>query len=422
MKQTFLLLYTLSISFSLFAQAGCTDPQADNYDSSAIENDGSCTYNNTVLIPQFRTTLHDKLEEISGMMTYNQRVFGLADAGNPTSIYEFDTITGAIIQTKKLLGTENVDWECMTTDDDYVYIGDTGNNKHGNRKDLVIYRFPKGDLDIAGDIPNNHIKRLFYHFEDQTDFTQLSKNKTRFDCESIITLGDSIYLFTKDWQEFITRTYSIHKSPGLHTAILHDSLIVNGLVTDATTSGDSIVVLLGSSLFGNSFLEILYDFQGKDVFSGNKRQITVKHAALGQPESLTLNANFSGFIGTEAFELGTIAKQQAIVSYSIKEYLHFTTVPILQLILETPKLQLFPNPISSTGTLSFGIPKALSQRPFQLMWLNAKGQTLDSRQMVAPKTGVFMQYKIPKISTQGQNYLIIQAGSDKYIGIIQVEN
>jgi len=56
------------------------------------------------------------------------------------------------------------------------------------------------------------------------------------------------------------------------------------------------------------------------------------------------------------------------------------------------------------------------------MWLNAKGQTLDSRQMVAPKTGVFMQYKIPKTSTQGQNYLIIQAGSDKYIGIIQVEN
>jgi len=420
MKQLFTIILALSITFSLFAQAGCTDPQANNYDTSAVENDGSCTYDPTEFVPQFRTTLGDELEELSGMITYDHRVFGLADSGNPSAIYEFDTITGVVLQTKHLLGADNVDWESMTIDDNYVYVGDTGNNKHGNRQDLVIYRFPIGELDIVGDIPSSEIERLFYHYEDQTNFASLPKNTTRYDCESIVTLGDSIYLFTKDWKKFITRSYSIPKTPGNHTAILHDSLSVYGIVTDATTLGDSLVVLLGSSLFGDSFLELLFDYQGDDVFSGNKRQIKVKHPSLGQPESLTLNQDFSGFIGTEAFKINGVEKKQAIFSYSIHDYLDNSVTALLQLILETPKLRIFPNPIKS-GTLSFYIPKSLNGKPLELIWADANGQILDIAQLIAPKTGAFMKYNIPKIAQSGQHYLIIQTKKQKYVGIVHVQ-
>ena len=420
MKRILIIFYLTCISFSLFAQAGCTDPQANNYNQNATENDGSCTYDHTELIPQFRTNLADELEELSGMISYQNRIFGLADSGNDAAIFEFDTITGAIIHTKELIGTENIDWESMTIDDAFVYVGDTGNNKNGNRTDLVIYRFPIGDLDVDGDIPANHIERLYYHYENQTNFTELPKNSTRFDCESIVSLGDSIYLFTKDWKKFITRSYSIPKIPGNHTAILHDSLAVNGIITDATTSGDTIVILLGSSLFGNSFLEILHDYKGHDVFSGNKRQITVKHNSLGQPESLTLNANLSGFIGTEAFKVNGVEKKQAIFSYSILEYLHNPITSLAQAALTKPNLQIFPNPTNSEN-ISFTIPKTLRTQPYQLIWCDAKGQILGITQKNNSDLDSIIQYPIPKYAKTGQNYLIIQAKKEKYIGAVQVQ-
>ena len=421
MKQLLIFIYALSFSLSLFSQLGCTDPQANNYDENAFENDGSCTYLDTELIPQFRTTLHNSLEEISGMITYNNRIFGLADSGNPSSIYEFDTITGHIIHTKELLGTNNVDWESMTIDNEFVYVGDTGNNKNGNRTNLVIYKFPIGELDIAGDIPSNHIERLYFHYEDQTNFTSLPKNSTRYDCESIISLGDSIYLFTKDWQEFITRSYSIPKIPGNHTAIIHDSLAVVGIVTDATVIGDTMVVLLGSSLQGNSFLEILFDYKGYDVFSGNKRQVIVKHSSLGQPESLTLNDDFSGFIGTESFKFNGVKKKQAIFSYKIKEYLHNPVMSLEQLTKVAPRLNIFPNPIKS-GILSIEVPEELRTKPFELNLLNTNGQILDISTRLAPHEAASIKYQIPSTVQIGQYYLLIRAGQEKFIGIVQVQN
>ncbi len=419
MKSFLTFLYAISLTISLFAQAGCTDPQATNYDEDAVENDGSCVYLPTEIIPQLQTNLAEELEELSAMISYNHRIFGLADSGNPTAIYEFDTITGNIIQTKNLLGTDNIDWESMTIDDAYVYVGDTGNNKHGNRTDLVIYRFPIGALDQSGDVPSNQIDRIFYKYEDQTNFSQLPKNTTRFDCESIVSLGDSLYLFTKDWKKFNTRSYSIPKVPGNHTALLHDSLSVNGIVTDVTTSGDSMVVLLGSSLFGNSFLMMLFDYEGQDVFGGNKRQIKVINSILGQPESLTLNDDFSGFIGTESFKKNGMEEKQAIFRYDIHEYLQTPVVSIEPLIVATPKIKIFPNPIKS-GKLSFQVPPSLNAKALELIWLNADGHILDITQVIAPKKDTVMTYNPPRLTQSGQHYLLIQAGKEKYIGTVQV--
>lgn len=418
MKPIFLIFCLFSVSYSLFAQAGCTDPQANNYDENAIENDGSCTYNITDYFPQLKTNLAEELEELSGMITYNNRIFGIPDSGNPHALYEFDTITGAIIDTKTLIGTDNVDWESLAIDKQYVYIGDTGNNKHGNRQDLVIYRFPVSELDSIGSIASSKIDRIFYSYEDQVDFTALDKNSTRYDCESIISFGDSIYLFSKDWQKFMTRYYTIPKVPGTHSAILHDSLAVNGIVTDATILGDSIVVLVGSLIYSYPFVEILSEFKGHDVFSGNKRQIVVKEAALGQPESITINESLTGFIGTESFNFNGVSHKQAIFNYSIHDYLTNPLVPIEELVAQ-PKLTIFPNPVK-TATISYHLPQEMAHQIYRLTWVDGTGKILDSRMVTQQTESTFVKYQVPPNAKSGTNYLVLETDTKRYVGGVQL--
>ncbi len=418
MSRIISFLIAITYSVYIFAQAGCTDPQANNYDDNATINDGSCTYNPTEYVPPFRTTLADELEEISAMFRYNNRIFGLADSGNPNAIYELDTITGQVIQEYELIGTENEDWESMTFDGEYVYVGDTGNNKHGNRTNLVIYKFPASDLEQTEDIPSNHIERLYYSYEDQTDFTELPKNKTRYDCESIITMGDSLYLFSKDWKQFTTRYYTIPKGPGGHySAILHDSLFVEGIVTDAAVLGDSVVVLLGTSLTGKGFLELLWDFPGHQILAGNKRQILLNQPQLGQPESIILTENLSGFIGTESFKIGGNEKKQALFSYSIHPWLQNQMVNIQNLLAQNKTLELFPNPVSG-NSISIKLPKSITDTNIQYIWVDSRGSLVEQKQIHRLSDDTSVKCSIPVGISTDTGYLLMQMGGQWFVGVV----
>jgi hypothetical protein len=263
--------YLLSINNSQAQTYGCTDPLGTNYNPSAIINDGSCLYNASSVIPSASLGLVSSLRETSGLIRWNNQLWTQND-NEDINIYALDTLNGNIIQSYPLTGTFNKDWEEISQDNDYIYIGDFGNNSNGNRKDLKILRIWKNSILVNPVI----IDTINFYYSDQTDFTPTGSNNTDFDCEAFIVSSDSIYLFTKQWVSQKTCVYSIPKTPGTHTAKNKATYNAGGLITGATyLKSKKLIVLCGYSKLLEPFIYLLYDFNGTDYFSGNKRKIAI---------------------------------------------------------------------------------------------------------------------------------------------------
>jgi len=255
---------------------GCTDPLAGNYNPTATQNDGSCTYPATGVTATTLAQLPDTIEESSGLLFWNG-TFWTHNDDTDTTLYAIDTANGHIIARVAIAGAPNHDWEELAQDDDYIYIGDFGNNGDGNRQDLAILRVPKpallhGQTVITPD-------KIFFSYADQTNFSPTGNNNTDFDCEAFIATSDSLYLFTKQWLSGKTKLYALPKTPGTYVASPQAEYNVDGLITGATyLPAKRTVVLSGYKIAGFSFdplMLLLYDYFGSRFFSGNKRRITL---------------------------------------------------------------------------------------------------------------------------------------------------
>src|SRR4051812_26285025 len=140
-----LLCFCLFVQ-GVFAQAGCTDPNASNYNPSATTNNGSCSYPATSVSLTNGTALPAALKETSGLIYTDGGLWTLNDSGNSPAFYQIDESTGATLKTVNISNATNVDWEDLTADDTYFYIGDFGNNASGDRTDLKIYRVLKSSI------------------------------------------------------------------------------------------------------------------------------------------------------------------------------------------------------------------------------------------------------------------------------------
>jgi hypothetical protein len=139
------ILFFFLCSLSSYTQlSGCTDSLAKNFNPNATANDGSCTYRCAKIKPETSQKLNDSLVETSGLIAFNNLLWTHNDDHDNT-IYGLDS--NGKIQTKiKLDKVKNNDWEEITQDSSYIYIGDFGNNYHGNRTDLQILRIEKASF------------------------------------------------------------------------------------------------------------------------------------------------------------------------------------------------------------------------------------------------------------------------------------
>ena len=340
----FFIVSLISFSETTKAQTGCTDPQAINFDPAAIENDGSCEYPTTTYTPDQITLLSSNLVEASGLAFFENRLFTHLDGGNPDQLFELDTINGTIKETITIPLADNLDWEDLAEDEDYLYIGDFGNN-FGNRTDLHIYKILKSDF-IAGTISPELIE---FSYSDQTDFTSLPNNNN-YDCEAFFFWNDSLHLFSKNWVDFKTRHYVLPASPGEHIAQLRDSLEVQGQITAADISDNGEALLLGyNTNTSEVFLWLLFDFPGSAVFSGNRRRISMGSAiASSQVEGLAFRDSTSGYICSEEFSI----LPPKLLAFNIYQYLA-TPVSDYEEINE-PKITIFPNPTQGIIRINFG--------------------------------------------------------------------
>jgi hypothetical protein len=320
---TSLRIYTTITCFCLIcfiapytasAQAGgCKDPAANNYDPAATANDGSCTYNASSYTPPVKVNpLSSTLMETSGLQWAGNYLWTLNDGGSAAAIYRIDTTSNAILQTVNLGGTTNVDWEDMSFDGTYFYIGDFGNNS-GGRRDLKIYKFPlsaipspAGNPDVTIAASQIEVINFIYGDQPQPAVATTTPNQTKFDCEAMVVDAGKIHLFSKNWIDKTTTHYVINGvDPGTYTATPLETLNVNYLVTAASKMpGANILVLLGyqNSGFASHFMHLLTDFSGGLFFNGNKRKIDLPDVTtMGQAEGITFRNSTYGYISNESF-------------------------------------------------------------------------------------------------------------------------
>ena len=216
--------------------------------------------------------LPNELTENSGLIEMDDDLFvGLNDSGHEANLYLFSLKRRSGTRTVKIQNAKNVDWEDLTQDSTYVYIGDMGNND-GDRKDLVIYRVKKDDLRKKAEA---EAEKITFSYENQATFKTSKKNN--FDCEALVSVEDSLYLFTKNRGNQHTDLYSLPKSPGDYKAKHLGQFEANGLITSAVfrrdTSGNDLVLIGYQSKSYQGFMIYFPMVVGTHFFQGNAKRV-----------------------------------------------------------------------------------------------------------------------------------------------------
>lgn len=284
-KAIAVILFYLVSATTTFAQNGCTDISAMNYNPLAKKNDGSCYYYATHYNPLFKAVMPAAIPETSGLIWDDGKLWTLNDSGNPPALFSIDSADGHILQTVYIDNFPNIDWEDLTADEDYIYIGDFGNNR-GRRTDQKILRIAKKDIGKDA-VVHVKAKAISFSYADQTNF-DVKAYQHNFDCEAIISIKDDLYIFTKNWSNLHTKVYKLPKEPGEYKVSPYDSFNVGGVITGASYNKKTKeVVLLGYVDFmKHSFMWFMNDYTGDHFFTGNKRYIDMGDGSAWQTEGI----------------------------------------------------------------------------------------------------------------------------------------
>ncbi len=304
----FVLILWLAVSSVEAQEAGCTDVQASNFNPAATENDGSCVYPVTQYSPALISNLPNTLRETSGLALAGPYLWTHNDSGGLPELYGLDTSSGNLVRTFQVEQVSAIDWEDISKGEQYMYIGDIGNNA-GTRRDLRIYRISLDTL-LEETISSGKAEVIAYFYEDQTDFSPRNNNHN-YDVEAFFYQSDTLHLFSKNWVDQGTRYYTIPARPGEHVAELRDSFWVDGLITGASVSDSGVIVLCGYKPVGfglyTCFAWLLWDFPYQKPFSGNKRRIELgTPLTLAQLEAIEISSDVRGWMSGEAIASGPL--------------------------------------------------------------------------------------------------------------------
>ena len=84
--------------------------------------------------------LSNTIEETSGLEIIDNMLITHNDSGGEPVLYYLNK-KGEIVETRKIKGVKNNDWEDVTKDDEFIYVANMGNN-FDTRKNLSIIKIP----------------------------------------------------------------------------------------------------------------------------------------------------------------------------------------------------------------------------------------------------------------------------------------
>ena len=175
----------------------------------------------------------DIIHETSGLEYFNGRFWTFNDSGGEALIYSFSPDQERLDIKYYFTGLVNRDWEDICADDEYLYIADIGNN-FGSRDSLKIYKIRLEDF-LSW---NNKFETISFSYNEMTpEFRNRYGNP--FDCEALIVRDDTLYIFTKNWQDKSSQIYRIPSRPGHYPvsaiASLEPDMLVSGAEFDPST-------------------------------------------------------------------------------------------------------------------------------------------------------------------------------------------
>jgi len=277
--------------------------------------------------------LEVNLIETSGLLFLNDKVITHNDSGSDSKLYEIDTLTGNISRTVVVDNVTNIDWEDICMDADYIYIGDFGNNA-GSRTDLKIYKISISDYNNT---LNDTVtaETINFNFGNQTSFTS-ALFTTNFDVEALLSFGDSLYVFTKNWGNSETSYYAISKLQGSYAVNPKGTINSQGMITGGVYNNLSNEILLCGYTFFQPFVIRISQFLQDDFENGNIDRFLINVGTSSiQIEGICNYSNEGYYLSSESHLSGD------------SELLKITKANDLGLNYnQTEGVILFPNPVS----------------------------------------------------------------------------
>ncbi len=192
----------------------------------------ACTTNK---LPEGAIELSIKIDETSGLASFENNFLTLNDSGGKPALYSFNA-KGNLLETHKIDGAINRDWEDIAQDSTHFYIADTGNN-YATREDLTVYIVTK-DFKLKDSIKISYAS--------QTNFKKKKKNK--YDAETLIAYGDSLLIFSKNRKSQKTQLYAFPKEGGQFSLEKLHTFDVNALITGGDYDSNSKQLVLTAYL------------------------------------------------------------------------------------------------------------------------------------------------------------------------------
>ena len=217
--------------------------------------------------------LSKKLDETSGLEIIGNQLITINDSGNNPILFYLDK-NGNILDERTLEGVKNNDWEDITKDDEFIYIADMGNN-FDNRKNLSIIKIPiqKSSNEIA--------EIINFSYPEQKKFVTTFRS-SQYDAEALISIDNSLIIFTKNKLKKITEIYALPKIAGKYEAKKIGSLNTQSIITGGDYDPDSkLLALTGTLTFNEYYILKIENF---DLISKKDFKIDMYDIPIGKTQ------------------------------------------------------------------------------------------------------------------------------------------
>ena len=339
--------------------------------------------------------LAPELGNTSALLYWNGGLWTSNDHGS-LALHRLDTLTGETLQTVGC-DTSFSDMEEVAQDSDYFYFGDFGNNHEQLRNDLRILRLRKSNL-TQGLCQFDTIAFTYSGYDPSGEGAGRLPS-TDYDCEAMVAVGDSLYLFTKQWTSQQTTCFALPKEPGAYTALPRFSIDVEGMVTGAchflTSTSDGtkqVLALCGYSLLLSPFVYLLYDFEGTDFNNGQQLSLPLNNPIGTQTEAIASADGLHYWLTNESFDHFGISQPAQLLSLDLSNYLFGYLHPdstqtqgVAPVGLDDGGITVHPNPTDGVVTIDYATVEKVEvlDSTGRLLLQSDDSRTLDLRELGA---------------------------------------